>query len=78
MLEEKVKLVIKALVENGIEVVAVYNDMVHEKMTIFFLHYWSVSNAEQLAKGLKSALEKTAGKKNMMQMWYQKNVVILL
>ena len=51
--------------------------MVHEYTRISFLHYWSVSNAEQLAKGLKSALEKTAGIKNMMQMWYQKNVRIL-
>ena len=63
MLEDEVAPVIKALVENGIEVVAVHNHMVHEQPRIFFLHYWGVGNAEQLAHGLKSALDKT-GKKN--------------
>lgn len=59
MLEDEVHPVIKALVENGIEVVAVHNHMVHEKPRIFFLHYWGVGNAEQLAKGFKAALDKT-------------------
>ncbi|MDQ6610488.1 MAG: DUF1259 domain-containing protein [Bacteroidota bacterium] len=59
MLENEVAPVIKALVENGIEVVAVHNHMVHEQPRIFFLHYWGIGNAEQLAKGLKAALNKT-------------------
>ena len=59
MLENEVAPVIKALVENGIEVVAVHNHMVHEKPRIFFLHYWGVGNAEKLAKGLKEALNQT-------------------
>lgn len=59
MLEDEVTPVIKALVENGIEVVAVHNHMVHEKPKVFFLHYWGVGNAEQLAKGLKLALNQT-------------------
>ena len=63
MLENEVAPVIKALVENGIEVVAVHNHMVHEKPRIFFLHYWGVGPAEKLATGLKAALEKT-GKEN--------------
>ena len=42
--------------------------MVHEKPKFFFLHYWDVGNAEQLAKTLKAALDKTATKKQMMQM----------
>ncbi|HWI92890.1 MAG TPA: DUF1259 domain-containing protein [Flavisolibacter sp.] len=62
MLENEVAPVIKALVENGIEVVAVHNHMIHEQPRIFFLHYWGVGNAEQLAKGLKAALDQT-GKK---------------
>ena len=44
MLESEVAPVIKALVENGIEVVAVHNHMVHETPRIFFLHYWGVGN----------------------------------
>ena len=68
MLEDEVAPVIKALIENGIEVVAVHNHMVHEQPRIFFLHYWGVGNAEQLAKGLKEALDQTAKKKPGMSM----------
>ena len=67
MLEDEVAPVIKALIENGIEVVAVHNHMVHEQPKIFFLHYWGTGNAEQLAKGLKAALDQT-GRKGMMGM----------
>src|SRR4030095_3376086 len=66
MLEDEVAPVIKALVENGIEVVAVHNHMVHEQPRIFFLHYWGVGNAEQLAKGLKAALDQTGKDKKLM------------
>ena len=62
MLENEVAPVIKALIENGIEVVAVHNHMVNEQPRIFFLHYWGVGNAEQLAKALRAALDQT-GKK---------------
>lgn len=59
MLEDEVASVIEALVENGIEVVAVHNHMVREEPRIFFLHYWGVGPAEQLARGLKAALDET-------------------
>lgn len=59
MLENEVEPVIKALVENGIEVVAVHNHMVHEEPRIFFLHYWGVGPADKLAAGLKAALDQT-------------------
>lgn len=59
MLENEVEPVIKALVQNGIEVVAVHNHMVHEDPKVFFLHYWGVGNAAQLAKGLRMALDAT-------------------
>jgi len=60
MLENEVAPVIKALVENGIEVVAVHNHMVHEEPRIFFLHYWGVGPVEKLARGLRAALDQTA------------------
>jgi hypothetical protein len=66
MLEDEVAPVIKTLVENGIEVVAVHNHMVHEQPKIFFLHYWGIGDAEHLARGLKAALEQT-GKYKMPQ-----------
>jgi hypothetical protein len=68
MLENEVAPVIKALIENGIEVVAVHNHMVHEQPRIFFLHYWGVGNAEQLAKGLRAALDQTGKKQQEHQM----------
>ncbi|HUP12618.1 MAG TPA: DUF1259 domain-containing protein, partial [Niastella sp.] len=64
MLENEVAPVIKALVENGIEVVAVHNHMVHEEPRIFFLHYWGVGNAAKLAKGLRAALDKVGKTKD--------------
>ena len=68
MLENEVAPVLKALVENNIEVVAVHNHMVHEQPRIFFLHYWGVGSAEQLAKALKAALYQTGKKKTGMNM----------
>lgn len=59
MLADEVAPVVKALVENNIEVVAVHNHMVHEDPRIFFLHYWGVGPSEELAKGLKAALDQT-------------------
>lgn len=59
MTEGEVAPVISALVNGGIEIVAVHNHMVHEMPRIFFLHYWGVGSAEQLAKGLKAALNET-------------------
>ncbi len=66
MLENEVEPVLKALIENGIEVVALHTHMVHEQPRIFFLHYWGVGSAEQLAKGLKSALDQTGKKQKVM------------
>jgi len=63
MLENEVEPVIKALIENGIEVVALHNHMIHEQPRIFFLHYWGVGPAEKLAKGLKEALNQTGKEK---------------
>ena len=68
MLADEVAPVIKALVENGIEVVAVHNHMVHEQPKVYFLHYWGVGNAEQLAKGLRAALDQTGKKHGGMKM----------
>jgi hypothetical protein len=64
MLAEEVEPVIRALVENGIEVVALHNHMVHEQPRIFFLHYWGVGPAEDLARGLRAALDQTGSGEN--------------
>jgi len=62
MLADEVAPVIKTLIENDIEVVALHNHMVHENPRIFFLHYWGVGPVEKLAKGLKAALNETGTK----------------
>ena len=54
MLENEVEPVMKALAENGFELV--HNQLVHERPKIFCLHYWGNGNAEKLAKGLRDAL----------------------
>lgn len=59
MLESEVAGVIRALVEHGLEVAAVHNHMVSEKPRIFFLHFWGVAPAADLAKGLRAALDRT-------------------
>lgn len=61
MLESEVEDVIEALVEQGIEVVAVHNHMVHEDPTVYFLHYWGTGPADRLAEGLRAALDRTGG-----------------
>lgn len=57
MLENEVAPVIQALVSNGIEVVAVHNHMTTESPRTFFLHFWGVGPAEDLASGLKAGLD---------------------
>jgi hypothetical protein len=42
--------------------------MVHEQPRIFFFHYWGIGPAEQLAKGLREALNQTGKKVNQMKM----------
>ncbi len=58
MLAPEVAPVIQALVSNGIEVTAVHNHMVHEQPRVFFLHFWGVGSAKQLARGLRAALDR--------------------
>ena len=65
MLEQEVAPVIQALVQNGIEVVAVHNHMVTEDPRIFFLHFWGVGPVEQLAKGLKAGLDQIPSSGNV-------------
>src|SRR5215216_6157218 len=60
---EEVNPVIKALRENGIEVTAIHSHMLDEQPRLIFMHFWANDDAVKLAKGLRSALDKTASKK---------------
>lgn len=49
--------VLRALVDNGIEVTALHTHMLGERPHLFFMHFWANGDAETLARGLKAALD---------------------
>jgi hypothetical protein len=61
---DEVNPVIKALLQNGIEVTAIHSHMLDEQPRLFFLHFWANDDAVKLAKGLRAALDKTASTKS--------------
>ena len=62
MKESELQPVLKALRGARINVVAIHQHMTGEAPRIMFLHYWGVGMAEDLAKGLRSALDVTRSK----------------
>jgi Domain of Unknown Function (DUF1259) len=50
--------VLCVLRDNGIEVTALHNHMLDDQPRLFFMHFWANDDAEKLAKGLRSALDK--------------------
>ncbi|MFD3004018.1 DUF1259 domain-containing protein, partial [Pontibacter toksunensis] len=56
MLEHEVNPVIKALRQNGLEVVALHNHMLGDDPRMIFLHYYGNGQATDLAKGFRAAL----------------------
>ena len=62
LLGSEVNAVIKALRENGIEVTAIHSHMLEETPHLFFMHFWANDDAVTLAKGLRTALDKTNSK----------------
>jgi hypothetical protein len=57
MLPGEVTSVLKALRQNGLEVVAIHHHMLDTQPGIIFLHYWGTGPAEKLASGFKAALD---------------------
>lgn len=60
MTAEEVQPVLRALRKAGLHVVALHNHMVGEQPSFYFVHFWAKGSTEQLATGLKSALEAQA------------------
>ena len=56
MLASEVTPVLKALRQNGLNIVAIHHHMTDTRPTIFFLHYWGTGPADKLASGFKAAL----------------------
>ena len=57
MLASEVQPVLKALRQNGLDVVAIHQHMLGTQPTIYFLHYWGTGPADKLAAGFKAALD---------------------
>ena len=60
MLGSEVTPVLKALRQNGLDVVAIHHHMTDTQPPIFFLHYWGTGPASKLATGFKAALDQLA------------------
>lgn len=59
MTEAELQPVLKALRHAGIDIVAIHQHMTNEEPRILFLHYWGVGPVEDLARGLRAALDQT-------------------
>jgi uncharacterized protein DUF1259 len=57
MLAGEVTPVLKALRQNGMDVVAIHHHMTGTSPTIYFLHYWGTGPTDKLAAGFKAALD---------------------
>ena len=58
MTADELQPVLKALRKAGINIVAIHNHMTHEEPQYVFLDYWGKGPAADLARGLKSALDR--------------------
>jgi len=61
MTGEEVQAVLRALRKSGIHVVALHNHMIGEQPAFFFLHFWGKGSTQDLAKGIKAALDAQKG-----------------
>jgi hypothetical protein len=65
MTAPEVQPVLRALRKAGIHIVALHNHMIGEQPAFYFTHFWGKGPAEELARGVRSALDaqKAAGDK---------------
>lgn len=59
VLESELQAVLKSLRHDGINIVAIHHHMIGETPRYLFLHYWGRGPADELAKAVKNALDKT-------------------
>jgi hypothetical protein len=62
MLASEVQPVLKRLRANNIDVVAVHQHMTGTEPTVYFVHYWGVGTAANLAAGVKAAISQTGAR----------------
>jgi Domain of Unknown Function (DUF1259) len=59
MTEAELQPVLTALRHADIDIVAIHQHMTGEQPRIMFLHYWGVGRAQDLARGIRAALDRT-------------------
>src|SRR4029079_16135698 len=64
MVAREVTPVLKALLKNGLDIVAIHHHMTGTQPTVYFLHYWGTGPAEKLASGFKAALDELGKSKS--------------
>lgn len=57
LLGSEVNPIIRALSQHGIEVTALHSHMIDDSPHLFFMHFWAHDDAQQLAHGLRAALD---------------------
>ena len=58
LIAEEVNPVISALEEHHIEVTALHSHMLTEQPRLFFMHFWGYGPTQEVAEGIKAALDK--------------------
>lgn len=58
LISTEVNPVLKAMRDHGIEITALPSHMLDEEPRVFFMHFWANSDAETLARGLRTAPDK--------------------
>jgi hypothetical protein len=61
MTAEEVQPVLRALRKSGVHIVALHNHMIGEQPPFFFLHFWGKGSTQELAQGVKAALNAQKG-----------------
>ena len=60
MLASEVAPVLKALRQNGIDIVAIHHHMLDTQPAVYFVHYWGTGSSDRLAAAFRAALDQLA------------------
>jgi hypothetical protein len=63
LIDKEVNPVARMLRQHGIDVTALHNHGLQDSPRLFYMHFWAVDDAAQLARGLKAALDQTNSQK---------------
>ena len=67
MLEHEMQPVLRSMRKDGINIVAIHQHMAQENPHYFFMHYWGKGRAQDLAKGVKKALDAQSSSKQLVK-----------